>query len=107
MGVNNELIEGTNTIQDDVTSTTLGITNTQVALYALGKSANNGYARFTTSPIVPTWAAGATAPIGNCAQGSLYSCTGGTVGAGSCLSGATPYALWGCPVPGGNWSHIK
>jgi hypothetical protein len=105
MGVGNEGGAGNSTIQDDVTSTTLSATTDEfVALYALGKAANNGHARFTTSPSVATWAAGTVMPTGSCAQGSLYSCTGGS---SNCTYGTTAYALWGCPVPGGAWLGIK
>jgi hypothetical protein len=105
MGVGNEGGAGNSTIQDDVTSTTLSATTDPfVALYALGKAANNGHARFTTSPTVATWAAGTAMPTGSCAQGSLYSCTGGS---SNCTHGTTAYALWGCPVPGGAWLGIK
>ena len=106
VGANDELVEGTNTIEDDETSTTLGLLDPQVAVYALGKPANNGYARFTTSPSVPTWASGITYPTGTCTQGSLYSCTASSSAA--CQNPPqSAAALWGCPVPGGNWAPIK
>jgi hypothetical protein len=104
IGVGNDAPSGTFTIWDDLTGAQ--ISDPFVGMYALGKAANNGYARFTTSPSVVTWAAGTSSPSGNCAQGSLYSCTGGTTGSSNC--GQTPYALWGCPmIPGGVWKGIR
>lgn len=100
MGVSNGVnVANQYTVRDDVTGTILPVsTDPVVGLYALGKPSNNGYARFTTSPSVPSWATGTQSPpSGTCAQGSIYSCT-----ASSCS-----HALWGCPAPGGNWAYIK
>jgi hypothetical protein len=97
MGVNNVGGGSNNTIRDDLTSTTL--TDPYVAMYVLGKSANGGYSRFTTSPHAATWGSGASTPSGACgasSAGSLYSNTSGT--------GA---ALWVCPVGGGSWAAIR
>ena len=103
MGLSNNGGLGTSTLLDDVTSTTLSaLTGDEfVALYALGKKVPNtsSYARFTTTPSVPTWATGTGSPTGSCTQGSLYSCSGSS---SSCQS----YALWGCPIPGGTWSAV-
>jgi hypothetical protein len=108
IGLSNQGGGGTFTIEDSVTSTTLSATTDPfVGIYALGKAANNGHARFTTSPTVATWAAGTMAPTSTCSQGSLYSCTGGTSGESNCASGSKYYALWGCPAPGGTWMAIK
>ena len=80
-----------------------------MGIYALGKAANNGYARFTTSPAgIATWAAGTAAPIGACAQGSLYTLHGRNTRREQLRLGLNHYALWGCPVsPGGTWVGIK
>jgi hypothetical protein len=97
MGVNNVGGGSDNTIKDDLTSTTLA--DPYVAMYVLGKSANGGYSRFTTSPHAATWGSGASTPSGACgasSAGSLYSNTSGT--------GA---ALWVCPVGGGSWAAIR
>lgn len=103
MGLSNNGGLGTSTLLDDVTSTTLSaLTGDEfVALYALGKKVPNtsSYARFTTTPSVPTWASGTGSPTGSCTQGSLYSCSGSS---SSCQS----YALWRCPIPGGTWSAV-
>jgi hypothetical protein len=91
---------GTNTIQDDLTSTTL--TDVSVGMYVLGEvAAINGeggvvgYSRFTTSPSVPTWVvSGVSAPPTSlCKTGSLYSNTAGTSGSHN--------TLYVCE--GGNW----
>jgi hypothetical protein len=86
-------------IQDDVTSTTLG--DVYVGIYALGESAGNGaYTRYTTSPNAPTWALGTASPSGSCARGSLYSCNDASCSA----------ALWACSTPSGQtytWTAIK
>ncbi|MGA8490544.1 MAG: hypothetical protein WB711_09000 [Terriglobales bacterium] len=89
---------GTVTIADDLTSTNLS--DSSVGIYALGEPANNGYARFTTSSNVASWATGATVPVGSCAQGSLYSCT-------NSVASCNGKALWGCPIGGTTWSPIE
>ncbi len=100
MGVHNSMNgSGQYTIDDAVTSTLLA--DSSVALYALGESKSGGYSRFTTSPNAPTWAAGTVYPSGNCALGSLYSCTSKT------SSDCQGYALWGCPAPSVTWTGIK
>jgi hypothetical protein len=100
LGVGNDMPSGTYTIWDDLTGAE--ISDAFVGLYVLGKSVNNGYARFTTSPGYATWAVGNGQPSGPCAQGSLYSCTNAT--AATCDN----FALWGCPVgSGGKWKGIK
>jgi hypothetical protein len=95
------LTTGTNTIQDDLTSTTVSSAN--VALYIVGEpvqagTSNVGYTRFTTSLGVPTWLVGSGSPgTGSCTIGSLYSETSGTD------------TLWGCRgVSGvGSWHDIN
>jgi hypothetical protein len=63
-----------NTIEDDVTGTTL--TDATVGMYALGESVtNSGTSRFSTSPNTPTWSVGSGVPSGTCKIGSLYSNT--------------------------------
>ena len=79
----------TNSIMDQVTSTTL--TDAAVAMYILGESVTVGsgilgYARFTTSPHTVTWGVGSAVPSGGCSssspntKGALFSYTGGTGG---------------------------
>jgi hypothetical protein len=66
-------------IEDDETGTTLS--DSTVALYALGESTAGGHSRFTTSPNAPAWVVGGTAPSGGCTTGnigSFYSNTGST-----------------------------
>jgi|SRR5580698_3299027 hypothetical protein len=102
VGLSNEGGTGTSTLRDDTTSTNLTplTGDTVVGLYSLGKkTTSNTFARFTTSPSVPTWATGTASPSGSCAQGSVYSCTGSSSSCGT-------YAVWGCPVPGGSWQGI-
>jgi hypothetical protein len=97
MGVSNGGM-GTNTIEDDVTSTTLG--DASVGIYALGQSTSNGHTRYTTSPNAPSWAVGAASPGGTCARGSLYSCNNV-----NCTA-----ALWACSTPSGSffvWTAVK
>ena len=79
-----------------------------VGMYVLGNIANGGYARFTTSPSVATWASGPAAPPTGttCAQGSLYSCAGTAT---SCKQPgqSQAFALWGCPIGSGDtWQGI-
>jgi hypothetical protein len=96
MGVNNAGTSNT-TIIDDPTGTT--IPDRYVAMYVLGKGANGGYSRYTTSPSAATWAVGGIAPLVGCAAasaGSLYSNTSGT-----------GTALWVCPVGSTKWAAIK
>jgi hypothetical protein len=93
-------VTGNYTLYDELTMAHL--TDPTVAIYALGKSANNGYARFTTSPSVPTWITGTSAPAGSCIQGSMFSCTGGS----GCTSTLGNTVLWGCPS-GSGWLPIK
>jgi hypothetical protein len=101
MGVNNVLGNPAGneySIEDDVTSTTLG--DTYVAMYILGRPAvgASGYSRFTTSPNAATWVTGTAAPTGSSctanAGGSLFSNSG------------TGKALYFCPVGGGSWTGI-
>lgn len=100
-----------NTIQDDVTSTTLtnplsapNYTDQSVGLYVLGESVNassSEYSRFSTSPRIQTWAVGSTAPVNatpNCAPGSLYSNTGATYGFGSPNTIYVCYLVSGIPT---------
>jgi hypothetical protein len=98
MGASNSGLSGTSTIQDDVTSTT--ISDTTVALYALGEQASGGYSRFTTSPHAATWGSGTSIPSGNCASSA-----GGSLFSNSSGSG---YALWVCPANGSSasWKSI-
>jgi hypothetical protein len=99
MGASNSGGPGTNTIQDDMTTTTLE--DPYVAMYVLGKSQGSGHPRFTTSPNTASWSVGPAAPTGSCASsagGSLFSNTGASI---------TGFALWFCPVGGGSWTHIQ
>jgi hypothetical protein len=97
MGISNSQSSGTYTIFDDLTSADL--VDYSVGLYALGKPANGGYARFTTSPNVPTWVSGTSAPTtGSCVQGSMYSCNGG-IGCGG-------HVFWRCPSSSG-WVMVR
>jgi hypothetical protein len=98
---------GINTIEDDLTNTTL--TDTVVALYDLGEPVQGGgapvgYSRFSSSPSVPapTWLVGTASAPNNAsctavANGSLYS-RGSNAASGS-------NTLWGCI--GGKWVAIK
>lgn len=100
---NQTCIDAAASVKDDVSGTFLSTqSDPDVGMYVLGGPKNGGYSRFTTSPNLPTWAVGATAPTGACAQGSLYSCA--SMSASSCSS----HALWGCPIsPGSAWEPIK
>jgi hypothetical protein len=70
----------TNSIEDELTSTTLSDAN--VAMYVLGEPIGGvagAYSRFTTTPDTPnavTWGVGNGVPSGSCKVGSLYSNTG-------------------------------
>jgi hypothetical protein len=103
LGVTNTGGSGTNSVQDDVTSTTLS--DAKVGMYVLGEpvlgssNAAVGNTRLTTSPNWPVWLVGATAPsmMGTCVPtGSLYSRTSG---------GTAPATLYGCI--GTTWTVIK
>jgi hypothetical protein len=99
LAVNNEATPGTNTIQDDVTSTTL--TDQTLGMYALGESiatggVTGGYSRFTTSPNIPSFSSGKfgmATPVSSCAVGSLLSNT---------TASSHGTTLWVC-VPGSTW----
>jgi hypothetical protein len=96
MGVTNLGAGGTiYSIYDETTSTYLQDSN--VAMYALGKSTADGYSRFTTSPNAATWVVGGSTPIGSCAPGSLYSDT--SSGALYVCVYATSGSSWGSAVP--------
>jgi hypothetical protein len=87
-----------NTIDDDVTSTTLtNSTDQYVSMYVLGEQVGNGYSRFSTSARFPTWIIGNNAITGSpsCVTGSLYSKTTGTTGT----------TLWGCVQSA--WTAIR
>ena len=106
LGVAND-VSGTYTIWDDLTGAQ--ISDSFVGLYVLGKPANNGYARFTTSLSYPTWEVGTEAPSTKvkCTQGSLYSCTNVSNQGSNCNNtNGTPMALWGCPS-GSGWVGIE
>jgi hypothetical protein len=98
MGLGNAGGSGTDTLKDDLTSTQLsGTSDPYVAIYALGKSANGGYSRFTTSPNAATWGVGSSAPgTTSCSPGSLYSNTSGS-----------PKALYVCLGSTSQWSGVK
>jgi hypothetical protein len=98
MGLANGGGSGTYTLRDDLTSTLLsGASDPSVGIYALGKSANGGYSRFTTSPNAATWGVGSSAPgTTSCSPGSLYSNTGGS-----------PKALYVCLGSTSQWSGVK
>jgi hypothetical protein len=101
IGASNSGVAATYTIYDDLTTT--HIADSSVAMYALGKPANNGYSRFTTSPGVATWATGVNAPTGTCAQGSLFTCSGSS---SNCTVSSTAYALFGCSSSSA-WTAIR
>ena len=95
-----------NTILDEISNTTLPYsTDPTVGMYILGEQVTDngstviGNSRFTTSPSIPSWIVGTTAPSTPCAIGDLYSITSGTSG----------YTLWGCigPNTGVSWAAIK
>ncbi len=97
---------GLNTIEDDLTNTTLS--DPSVGMYILGTpfvSAGStvGYSRFTTSPKAASWAVGTGVVSGSCsagANGSLFSQTNGTPGS----------TLYACVPNSGNssaWKAIK
>jgi hypothetical protein len=96
MGANNAGgSPSTITIKDDLTGTS--VTDTAVGVYALGRSKNGGYSRFTTSTSAATWGVGSSAPGSTtCSPGSLYSNTSGS-----------PKALYACLVSTSQWSGIK
>jgi hypothetical protein len=94
---------GTSSVQDDLTGTT--ITDSTLAMYTLGEIVGNnntpfGYSRFTTAASGNTnatpWLVGAIAPSGNCAVGTLYSCT----------SSSCPFSLYQC-LGGSTWTKIQ
>jgi hypothetical protein len=96
---------GQYTIYDEATGAQLQSTDaadSSVAMYVLGQGKNNGRVRFSTSPSVPTWAVGSSAPTGACQPGSIFSCTGST---SQCTASGSAYTLWGCP--GNTWQGIK
>jgi hypothetical protein len=64
---------GTYTIVDNLNSPGIAIPDPYIGLYVVGRSSNNGYARFTTSPHAPSWSTGTSTPSAPCAIGSLYS----------------------------------
>jgi hypothetical protein len=80
IGVANYTTFNKTTIQDDLTSTTLNNNSgdSSVGVYFLGRPMGGGYSRLTTSPTVPAWGVGRTAPTGSCATGSVFSNTSGT-----------------------------
>jgi hypothetical protein len=96
LGASNSGVAGTYTIHDDVTSTDLS--DSSVAMYIVGKQADGGYSRFTTSPNAPTWATGTNSPTGSCTKGSVFSCSGSSSSCGS-------HVLYGCPS-GSSWTEI-
>jgi len=99
VGIGNAGGSGTTTIEDDLTQAPQYISDSYIALYALGQSKNGGYSRYTTSPSATNWTAGTTTPGTNsCYSGSLYSCAGTT---SSCNS----KALWGCISS--SWTALK
>jgi len=71
---------GTNTIEDDMSVTTLPVSSdAHVGMYALGEAMGNGFSRFSTSKSFPTWYIGNFDISGSCSSaqtGSLYSNTG-------------------------------
>jgi len=73
-----------NSIHDTLNTPAITLTDSHVALYAIGEAiGTSGYSRFTTSAsgLVPTWGAGGGAPgAGSCKTGSLYSNTAGASG---------------------------
>jgi len=103
--------DGTNSIKDELTATTL--TDVNVGMYILGEpvqagGGDVGYSRFTTSPNAGsndngavTWLVGSSPPSGSsCPAGSLYSCTN--------ISNCTIDTLYGCEGEGkGGWIGIK
>jgi len=100
-----------NSINDLVTGTTL--TDPNVGMYIIGEPVTGsgstvGHSRFTTSVNhtssagAVSWLVGPQAPLGNCAAGSLYSCTD----AHNCNTLSLPYTLWEC-TGGSAWKHIQ
>jgi hypothetical protein len=82
-------------INDAVTSTLLS--DSFVAMYAIGNEGSGDYySRFTTSPNAASWVVGPSAPMGSCAQGSLYTCVGSAGNGSNCNSNGTLNALWAC-----------
>lgn len=83
----------TNTIYDQLTSTTLSYTGaSHVGMYVLGETIGNGYSRFTTSAAAPTWGVGtATSISGSCTSvGTLFSNISGTSSGGNNLYACVP-----------------
>jgi hypothetical protein len=93
---------GVNTIVDDVTGTTLSTSaDPNVGMYVLGQVVGgSGYSRFSTSPRIPTWGSGSSAPSGACpSNGSLFSVS---------TASASPI-LWACVNNGTStsWTAVK
>jgi hypothetical protein len=85
---------GTYTIADDLTGTTLP--DSYTGLYALGEPVSGGYTRLTTSANAATWVSGTTSTLsGTCPQGSIY----------SCISSSCTNTLWACTS--GGWVLVK
>jgi hypothetical protein len=106
MGANNAPggSSSTITIQDDSFSPSTQLTDTSVAMYALGEkdTATGAYSRYTTSPNAVTWVVGSSAPPMSgttCSRGSLFSCVGGTTSCGG-------KALYSCKKNGTAWVAI-
>jgi hypothetical protein len=115
MGLSNSGYNGTYTVEDDVTGPHLS--DTSVAIYAIGEAVNVGgtslaYSRYTTSPNIATWAVGASTPTSGCTsatRGALYSCIGGSSSccpSGSSCTVGTSAALWICGISSGSAQWI-
>jgi hypothetical protein len=84
---------GNDTIKDDLTSTTL--TDSNVGIYAIGRSNSGGYSRFTTSQHAANWG---IAALGTTGSPSSAACSSSTVGSlfSNTSPGTTGTTLWVC-----------
>lgn len=105
MGANNAGgSASTITIKDDSFTPSTQLTDTSVAMYALGEKdaiTAGAYSRYTTSPNAATWVVGAGTPPPSgttCSRGSLFSCIGTNTACGS-------KALYDCKS-GTGWTGI-
>jgi hypothetical protein len=104
-------VAGINTVQDDLTQTTLA--DSSVAMYIVGMPFTNGtttvgYSRFTTSPRLPSWGVGTGTAAGACpatAIGGLFSKTNGSPG--STLYVCAPTSSAASSMGSSAWRAIK
>jgi hypothetical protein len=100
IGISNaESGSGEYVIEDDITLSGSPLSDSYVAMYALGQQlSSGGWSRYSTSPHVTNWSSGNNPPgTGSCVTGSLYSC----VSANNCTGGV----LYGCSAQA--WHIIK